>query len=166
LVDLQTLCARYGLETWFPTNNDIQYVCSTYSIVELKTRFETWITRNEVNRVSLFDTSYVITLMAYLFSQKTPNYKSSTLFWLVDLLYICAKWELERCVFQIMLFANVCSTGCIDEIVTRFETWISRNDVNDLSLCHVSYLIRLMEYLFSQWSRNVQIKYFMFNWPV
>jgi hypothetical protein len=41
-----------------------EYVCSTWSIVELKTRFETWIKRNDVNGVSLFHLFYLITLNA------------------------------------------------------------------------------------------------------
>jgi hypothetical protein len=48
-------------------------VCSIWSLVELKTRFEMWVTRNYVNGVSLFNLSYFITLMAYLCSQWTPS---------------------------------------------------------------------------------------------
>jgi hypothetical protein len=48
------------------------YVCSTWGIVELKTRFEAWITRNYLKCVSLFHLSYLITIMAYLCFQKTP----------------------------------------------------------------------------------------------
>jgi hypothetical protein len=40
------------------------YVCSTWGIIELKTRFETWITRNDENGVILFYLYYLITLMA------------------------------------------------------------------------------------------------------
>jgi hypothetical protein len=55
------------------------YVCSTLGIVEIKKRFETWITRNDVNGVSLFNLSYVITIMAYLCSQRTLKSKSYNL---------------------------------------------------------------------------------------
>jgi hypothetical protein len=71
------------------------YVCSTWSIVEIKTRFESWITRNDVNGVSLFHLSYLITLMSYLCSQRTPNVQIKFFVWLVDLQIICAKYELE-----------------------------------------------------------------------
>jgi hypothetical protein len=47
------------------------HVCSTWGTVELKTRFETWITGYDVNGVSLFNLPYLITLMAYLCSQWT-----------------------------------------------------------------------------------------------
>jgi hypothetical protein len=46
---------------------------STWGIFELKTHFGTWISRNDVNGVSFFHLSYLITLMAYLCSQRTPN---------------------------------------------------------------------------------------------
>jgi hypothetical protein len=39
------------------------YVCSTWSIVKLKTRFEAWITWNDLNGLSLFHLSYIITPM-------------------------------------------------------------------------------------------------------
>jgi hypothetical protein len=39
---------------------------STISVVELKTRFETLITRNDINGVGSFYLSYLITLKAYL----------------------------------------------------------------------------------------------------
>jgi hypothetical protein len=47
LVDLQTYCAKYGLEIWVPPNNDIG-IC-LLGILKLKTRFEMWITRRNVN---------------------------------------------------------------------------------------------------------------------
>jgi hypothetical protein len=48
-------------------------ICSTWWMVQMKTRFLLWITRNDVSGVSLFHFSYLITLMAYLCSQWTPN---------------------------------------------------------------------------------------------
>jgi hypothetical protein len=51
-------------------------IWATWSMVQLKTRFETWLTRNDVSSFHLF---YLITLMAYLRSQRTPNFKSSIL---------------------------------------------------------------------------------------
>jgi hypothetical protein len=48
-------------------------VCSTWSIFELTTCFETWITINEVHGVSLLNLSYLTTLKAYLCSQRTTN---------------------------------------------------------------------------------------------
>jgi hypothetical protein len=63
------------------------YVCWTWSLVDLKTRFETWITRNEVNGVGLFHLSYLTTLMAYLCSQRTPNAQN---------LYFMFDWSIYR----------------------------------------------------------------------
>jgi hypothetical protein len=56
------------------------YLCSTWSIVELKTRFETRITRYDVNGLRMFHISYLITLLAFLCSQRTPN---------VQMKYLC-----------------------------------------------------------------------------
>jgi hypothetical protein len=50
-----------------------EYVCSAWGIIELKTHFDTWITRKVVNGVSLFHLSYLITLMAYVCSQWAPS---------------------------------------------------------------------------------------------
>jgi hypothetical protein len=64
---------------------------------------------------------------------------------------------------QMMLFVSVFSTWSIVELKTRLETWIKRN-VNGVSLFHLSYLITLMAYLCLQWTPNVQINYFIFDW--
>jgi hypothetical protein len=53
--------------------NIFVYFCSTWGIVELKTRFEAWITRKDVNGVCLFRLSYIITLMSFLCSQRKPH---------------------------------------------------------------------------------------------
>jgi hypothetical protein len=141
------------------------YACSTWGIVELKTRFETWITKSDVNGVSLFNPSYLKTLMAYLCSQQAPN---------VQIKYFTFDWSIYRQFvlntgwyrdsLQMMVFVNVCSTWGILELKTCFETWITRKDVNGVSLFHLSYLITLLAYLCSQWTRKVQMKYFMFDW--
>jgi hypothetical protein len=111
------------------------YVCSTWSIVELKTRFETWITRNDVNGESLFHLPYLITLIAYLCSQRTLNvqFKFLMFYWSIYRLFVLKRGS-KRDYFQIMLFIYVCSTWRIVELKTHFETWITRNDVNGVSL--------------------------------
>jgi hypothetical protein len=136
-------------------------------MVELKTRFETWITRNGVNGVSLIHVPYLITLMAYLCSQWTPT---------VQIKYFMFDWSIYRPFalnscwklhsLQIMIFENVSSAWRIVELKTRFEAWIIRNDVSGVSLFHLSYLITLMAYLWSQWTPTFQIKYFMFDWSI
>jgi hypothetical protein len=140
------------------------YVSSTWGLVELKTRFETCITRNNLNGVSLFHLSYLITLMAYLYSQRSPN---------VQIMYFMFEWSIYRLFalntgwkrdsIQIMIFVNVCSTWSMVELKTRFETWLTWIDVIGVSLFHLSNLITLMAFLCSQWTPKIQIKYFMFD---
>jgi hypothetical protein len=141
-------------------------VSSTCNIDELKTRFETWITRNDVNGVSLFRLSYLLTLMAYLCSQRTQK---------VQMKYFMIDWSNYR-LFVLntawirdsiqMIFVNVCSTWSMVELKTRFETWLTKNDVNGVSLFYLSYLTTLMAYLCSQRKPNVQNMFFIFDWSI
>jgi hypothetical protein len=116
------------------------YVCSTWSIVELKTPFETWITSNDVNGVSLFHLTYLITLMAYLGSQRTPNVQIQNFVFdysIHSLFLLNRGWKRDS--LQIMILVYVFSTCNVVELKTRFETWKARNDVNGVSLFHLSY---------------------------
>jgi hypothetical protein len=71
-------------------------ICSTWSMVQLNTRFGTWITRNDVNGVGLFHLYYLIILMAYLFSQRIRKFPNQVFnVWLVDLQTMCGKKCLE-----------------------------------------------------------------------
>jgi hypothetical protein len=142
------------------------YVCSTWGIVELKTRFETWITRNDVYGVTLFHLYYLITLMAYLCSQRLQTYTIRILFWLVDLQTICAKYRLEM---RIHPRDNI--RKCLLDMRHRWTKnafWDvkGRNYINGVSLFHLSYLITLIAYLWSQWTPYVHINYFMFHWSI
>jgi hypothetical protein len=140
------------------------YVCSPWVVVELKMRFETWITRNDVNGVSLIHISYLITLNAYLCSQWTPNVqiKYFTFDGSINRLFVLSRcWKHYS--LQIIIFVNVCSTWSIFELNMRFETWIVRYDVNGVNLFHLSYLITLMAYQCSQWTPNAQIKYLIID---
>jgi hypothetical protein len=125
-------------------------ICSTWNMVEIKTRFDVWITRNDVNGVSLFHLSYLITLMAYLCSQSSPISKSIFYDW------VCLNRCWKRDSLQIWIFVYFCSTWSVVELKTRFETWITRNDVNFVSLFNLSYLITLMAYLCSQRTPNAK----------
>jgi hypothetical protein len=143
----------------------IVYICSTWSIVELKTRFDSWITTNDVNGVNLFQFSYLLTIMAYLCSQRTPivQIKYFMFYWSIYRLFLLIMgWKHNS--HQMIIFVNYCSTWSMGELKKPFETWITRNDVNGVSLFHLSYLITLMAYLCSQWTPNVQLKCFMFDW--
>jgi hypothetical protein len=218
-------------------------VCSTWRIVKLKKRFESWIKRNDINGESLCKLPYLITLMAYLCSQRTPKVQiknfmfdwsiyrlfvlnrawnrdclqiiifvcmhdvghswTKNVFWDVNnkkrrkwckivspslskilMAYLCSQrttnvqikyfmyeWSIYSLFvlntsgksdsLQMTIFVNVCFTWGIVKLKKRFETWITRNDVNGVSWFHLSYLITLMGYLCSQRTPNVQIKYFM-----
>jgi hypothetical protein len=131
-------------------------ICPTWSIVHLKTRFETWKTRNGVNGVGLFHLSYLIPLMVYLCSQWTPNVKIKNFMFdcsIYRLLVLNRRWKPDP--FKIRVFLYVCSTWSLVEFKAHFETCITRNDVNGISLFHLSYLITLMAYLCSQRTPNV-----------
>jgi hypothetical protein len=117
-----------------------------------------WITGNDVNGVRMFHLYYIITLMAYLCSQWTPNIESNSLF------VPKTGWKCDS--LQIMKFVNVWSKWSMVHLKTRFETWITLNDVNGVSLFHLSYLITLVVYLRSQQTPNGQIKYFMCDWSI
>jgi hypothetical protein len=143
------------------------HFCSTWGIVELKTRFETWVTRNDVNGEGLFHLHYLITIMAYLSSQRSPNvqFKYFMFDWSILIQFVLnSAWKRDS--LQMTIFVYVCSTWSIVELNTRFETWINRNDVNGVNVFHLSYFITPMAYLCSQLKTIVQIKYFMFDWSI
>jgi hypothetical protein len=121
--------------------------------------------RKVVNGVSLFHLYYLITLMVCLCSQRTPNVqiKHFMFDWSIYRLFVL-NWSWKRDSLQIMIFVFVCSTWTFVELKTRFETWITRNDVNGVRLFYLYSLITLMAYLCSQWTTNLQIKYFMLDW--
>jgi hypothetical protein len=132
--------------------------CSTWRIVELKTCFETRITRKDVNGLSLFHLPYLITLMAYRCSQRKPNVQINYFMfhWTIYRLFVLnARWKRDS--FQRMIFENDCSAWNMVKLKTRFETWITINDVSVVSLFHLTYLITFMSYLRSQRTPNVQI---------
>jgi hypothetical protein len=134
---------------------------------EIKTRFETSITRNDVYGVCLFHLSYLITLNAYLCSQWIRNVQIKYFMfdWSIYRLFVLNRvWKPES--LQIMVFVYVWSSCGIVELKTRFEAWITRNDVKGVCLVDFSYLIAIMAYLCSQWTPTFQIKYFMFDWSI
>jgi hypothetical protein len=156
-----------GLKRDSPQIMIFVFVSWTWSIFELKTRFETWITRNGVNGVSLFNLSYLITLKASLCSKQTPSVPikyfmfDSSIYILVVLNSACKRYSL-----QMMIFVYVSWTWSTVELNTSFETWITRNDVNGVNFFHLSYLVTLMAYLCSQRTPKVQVKYFKFDWSI
>jgi DNA-directed RNA polymerase subunit RPC12/RpoP len=112
------------------TNWRYSYVCSTCSVVELKTRFETWITRNGLNGVNLFHLSYLITLTTYMYSQWAPNVQLNYFMfdWSLYILFVLNRgWKRDS--LQMMIFVYVCSTCSVVELKTRFMTWIELKGV-------------------------------------
>jgi hypothetical protein len=152
LGDLQT----FALNTWWKRDSlqmIFLYVCSTFSVVELKTCFESLITRNDVNDVNLFLFSYLITLVLYMCSHCSINIQIVVFIfeWSIYILFLLNRWWKLLDPLQMIKFVYVCSTCSAVELKTRYETWITRNVVNGLNLFHLSYLITLTTYLCSQW---------------
>jgi hypothetical protein len=129
---------------WLSPSNNIRIFSSTWIFVEFKTRFETWIIRNDLNGVSWFNPLYFITLMAYLCSQQTPNVQFNYFMfvWSIYGLFVL-NTACKRDSLQMMISVNVCSTCCMVQLKTRFEMLITRNDVNGVCLFHLSFLITL-----------------------
>jgi hypothetical protein len=116
------------------------YVWSTWNVDELKTRFEKWITRNDVNGVRMFQFLFNNTygLRALTTDTKLPNQLY------VQIKYFMCDWSIfgvfvlkrawKRDSLQIMIFLYVLSAWVIFELKTRLETWITGNDVNCVRL--------------------------------
>jgi hypothetical protein len=145
LFDLQTICAKDGLETWFSPNDDIRNYLLDMKHGSTKNAFRDWITRNDLNGVSFFYLSCLITLTAYVSSQGIPT---------VQILYFMFDWSIYRLFvlntnrkresLQMIIFVIICSTWSMVQVKTRFETSITRKDVNGVSFFHLSNIITLM----------------------
>jgi hypothetical protein len=134
LVDLQTICAKYRLETWFSGNDDIRI--RLFDMRHSRTKNAFWDVNIKKWRIwcKFIQLYYLITHMAYLCSQWTSN---------VQIKYFMFPWSICRLFvlngglrsvsLKIMIFVYVWATWGLVEIKTHFEPWITRNDVNDLS---------------------------------
>jgi hypothetical protein len=87
LVNLHTICPKYGMETCFVQMMIFVDICPPWSMVELQTRLEEWISTNAINGVSLFHLSYLITLMVYFCSEWKTN---------VEIKYFIFDWSIYR----------------------------------------------------------------------
>jgi hypothetical protein len=140
LDDLQTIVLNRGCKLDSLQIRIFVYVSSTLRIVELKTRFKEWVTRNDVNGVRLFNLSYLITLMAYLCSQLSPNVEIKYFIfdWSINRLFVLnSGWKRDS--LQMRIFV-ICLTWSMVQLKTRLEKRITRNDVNGLCLFHINYL--------------------------
>jgi hypothetical protein len=145
LVDLHTICAKHSMDTWFSSIDDIRKCLLDIKHGWTKTHFETWITRNDVIGVSSVHLPYLIILTAYLCSQWTPNVQIKKFMydWSIYRPFVQNRgWIPDS--LQIIIFVYVCSTWCIVELETLFDSWITRNDRNGISLFHLPYLITFM----------------------
>jgi hypothetical protein len=156
LVDLHTICAKQGLETWFFPNNGIRIYLLDIKHSITKNAF--WVLNNTKWRKwckfvlpFLFNYTY-----GYLRSQQTPNVQIKYFMSYCSIFTpIVLNRGCKRDFLQMMLFVYVCSRCFIFELKTRFETWITGYDVHGVWLFLLSCIITLMAYLCSQWSPNV-----------
>jgi hypothetical protein len=93
LVDLHYICINRGWKFDSLQMMIFVNICSTWRIVELKTCFETWMTRIDVN------VSYLITLISLLFMFVWSIYRRFVL---------SRSWRPDP--LQMMVFLNACST--------------------------------------------------------
>jgi hypothetical protein len=129
LVDLQPTCANYGLETWFSPNDNIRKCLTHIMHGSVKNAFWDVNIYKLRNGVILNHLSYLITLMVYLRSHWTRKFQNKYFMfgWSIYRLFV-PNTASKRDSFQMMIFVIFCSTWCMVQLKTRFETWISRND--------------------------------------
>jgi hypothetical protein len=150
LVDLQTICSKYGLETWLPPNNDIR-IC-LFDMQRSWTKIAIWNLNSKKWRkwcilVSpfLFNICFGASLYAYMCSQWAPIVENKYCMFdssIYCLLVLNTGWKHDS--LQMMTLLYVCSTCSVIELKMRFETWIASNEVNDVYWFHVSYLITVL----------------------
>jgi hypothetical protein len=133
LADLNIICAKYELETWFYPNDDNRKLLHGMKHGWTKNAF--WDAKNMKwsKWLSLFHLPYLVKHMAYLCSQRTPNvqFKCFMFDWSIyRLLVLNTGWKSDS--LQI-IFVNVCMTWDMFELKTRFGTSITRNDVNGVN---------------------------------
>jgi hypothetical protein len=142
-------------------------ICTSWSMVHLKTRFETWKALNYAYGVSMFHLYNLITLMAYVCSLLTPKVQINyfMLEWSINILLVPYR-GCKRHSLQVMIFVYVALTRVIVKLIACVETWIKWNGVNGVSLFNLSYLIKFKAYLCTQRTPNAQLKYFVFDWSI
>jgi hypothetical protein len=124
-------------------------VCSICSVVKLKTLFETWKARNDVNGVYWYYFSYLITVMALVIKltcdHKTPIFETNYCMfdWAVYRIFVLNKaWKRDSP--QMMIFVYICSTCSVDKLKTRLETWIANNEIIGVYWFNFYYLITVL----------------------
>jgi hypothetical protein len=133
-VELQSICVEYGLENRFNPNHNIRNCLLGMKHGWTKNAFSDVNNKKWSKWCKFAHFSYLITLMAYLCSQCTPNIqiKNFMFDWSICRTFVLKRgWKRDS--FQIMIFVNVRSACRVDELKTRFETWITRNEVSGIS---------------------------------
>jgi DNA-directed RNA polymerase subunit RPC12/RpoP len=130
------------------------YVCSTCSVLEIKTRLETWKARIEVNVVYWFHICYLVTVLALVIKLTgAPNRyqlsKSVIRFFNLQTIFAYTGWKPDS--LQMMIFLYICSTCSVVFLKTQFETLIERNDVKGVYLLHFSYIITILFTCVNNW---------------
>jgi hypothetical protein len=107
----------------------------------------------------LFNNTYGLPVLTKY--TKRPNYYFMLDWSIYTLFVLNSGWKQDS--LQIMIFVHICSTWSIVQYKTRFVAWITRNEVKAVSLFNLLYFITIMVYLYSQRTRNFQIKYSSFH---
>jgi hypothetical protein len=132
LVDLQTICAKYGLKTWFSPIDDIRKCLLDIKHGSNENAFRDVINKKWCKFVSpvLFNNTYALPALT---KDTKFQIKYFIFDWLIYRIFVLNRsWKSDS--LQIMTFVYICSTWSIVEIKTRFETWIKRNVVNGVRL--------------------------------
>jgi hypothetical protein len=100
LVDLESICSKYCLETWCSPNDDIRICLLDMQRSWTKKHFLSWIARNDVYGVYWFNLPYIITVLRWSLRWNVltidTNCRNQILyFWLVNIQIICTKYGLE-----------------------------------------------------------------------
>jgi hypothetical protein len=153
LGDLQTTCAKKGLETFFSPNDGFRKYLLDMKHGWTKNAF--WDVNNKKWRKWCYFVSPFLFKNTFGLPVLTNVQIKYFIFdWSFYKLFVLNRvWKHDS--LQIMIFECVSSTWSIVELKTRFDPWLTGNDVNDVRFFHISYLITLMAYLCNQKTPNV-----------
>jgi hypothetical protein len=136
-----TKCSNQVLYVWLVLNSGCKreflqikillYIGLTWSIDELKMRLVTWLIWNAVNGKSLFHLPYLITLMAFLCTQRTPkeqikyfclNGRSRDHLWQIGAGNVTPNNDIRICLLFMM--HNWTKNAFLDVYNTKWPKWV------------------------------------------
>jgi hypothetical protein len=144
------------------------FVCSSCSLVEQKTRYEPWITRNVENGVNLFHLSYSITRTTYLCSQWAPNvqFKYSMFDWSMYILFVLNS-GLKRDSLQMMIFECLFD---MQRFWTKNKFWDLKWNISCIYVPHFwnnnNFGAGHWAYMCSPWALSIELMCFMCDWSI